>query len=78
MLTVNESKKPAPLQTFHMSPSVEMNTFHVETEGGHELEDLPFAPGSGSDLAKLQTDQEVLPAFQHEPSTWEAPTTQSA
>ena len=50
----------------------------MATEGGYELEDLPlpFPPGTGSDLAKLQTDQEIFPIFQEEPSTWEVPTLQ--
>ena len=50
----------------------------MATEGGYELEDLPlpFPPGTGSDLAKPQTDQEIFPIFQEEPSTWEVPTLQ--
>lgn len=50
----------------------------MATEGGYEPEDLPlpFPLGTGSDLVKLQTDQEIFPIFQEEPSTWEVPTLQ--
>ena len=50
----------------------------MATEGGYEPEDLPlpFPPGTGSELVKLQTDQEIFPIFQEEPSTWEVPTLQ--
>lgn len=40
----------------------------MEMEGGNELEDLLHQEG---DEAKLQADQELVPAFQDEPVTWE-------
>lgn len=77
MLTAKESKKPT--ETFHLFQSMEMEIYStMETEGGNEPEDIPFPPRSGSDLAKLQTEQEIFPTFQDEPSTWEAPTLQGS